>query len=204
MPITYPFQLSKDTMAQPLLLFYQQYIVKFEASYDKAISPLMFLLSNPSTPSAPSVSVSWIPLLRQWGVTGSLLLTVVLKGLLHSHSLSVHFMVHIMCSPFVRWLLALPLISLTPTLSYHNKSDTLWFQRMVDDCCFVLGTRSYMVLESMSAVKSFFSPKKHSMAIHSYGFISHVWDELECRLLTRPLYPTSVLNWITNPHSNIP
>lgn len=204
MPSTYPFQLSKDTMAQPLLLFYQQYIIKFEASYDKAISPLTFLLSNPSTPSAPSVSVSWIPLLRQWGVTGSLLLTVVLKGLLHSHSLSVHFMVHIMCSPFVRWLLAPPLISLTPSLSNHNKSDTLWFQRMADDCCFCFRYKVIYGFRKYVSCEKFFSPKKHSMEIHNYGFKSHVWDELEFRLLTRPLHPTSVLNWITNPHSNIP
>lgn len=117
---------------------------------------LTFLLSKQSTPSTPSVSVSWIPLLRQWGVTGSLLLTVVLKGLLHSHSLSVHFMVHITCSPFVRWLLALPLISLTHSLSNHNKSDTRCFQRMATGCCFFFRYKGVHGFTNISAV---FSPQ---------------------------------------------
>lgn len=50
------------------------------------------------------------------------------ESLLPSNCQSVHFMVHIPCSPFVRVPLAPALISLTPSRTNNNKSNAHLFQ----------------------------------------------------------------------------
>lgn len=53
------------------------------------------------------------------------------ESLLPSNCQSVHFMVHIPCSPFVRVPLAPTLISLTPSLANNNKSNAHLFHLAV-------------------------------------------------------------------------
>ena len=53
------------------------------------------------------------------------------ESLLPSNCQSVHFMVHIPCSPFVRVPLAPALISLTPSITNNNKSNVHLFQLAV-------------------------------------------------------------------------
>lgn len=53
------------------------------------------------------------------------------ESLLPSNCHSVHFMVHIPCSPFVRVPLAPTLISLTPSVTNNNKSSAYLFHLAV-------------------------------------------------------------------------
>lgn len=76
---------------------------------------------------SPQLSLAlWIPSLKQWDVAGTLWLTMMLKASCLPIA-SIHFMVHILCSPFVRVPLAPTLISLTPSHTNNNKSNAHLF-----------------------------------------------------------------------------